>query len=133
MNVSLIMLKQDGTKRGFPVRNKATILGRGAECDLCIPLHIISRRHCQLCQVGDILKVRDLHSSNGTYVNGHKVEDETQVQAGDSLQIGPLTFVIQIDGQPAEIAIPDSGIMQPMPDISEASQDAMNRSGTFIG
>jgi len=133
MDISLILLKKDGTRKVFPVRNKATILGRRPDCDLCIPLQVVSRRHCQLSQETNALKIRDLSSSNGTFLNGLKVADETEVKPGDHLQVGPLTFTIQIDGQPAKISEPDIAIIQPTPDISEANLEDMNRSGTFTG
>jgi pSer/pThr/pTyr-binding forkhead associated (FHA) protein len=133
MNVSLILLKKDGTKKIFPIRNKATILGRRPDCDLCIPLQVVSRRHCQLSQEADSLKIRDLSSSNGTFVNGSKVEIEADLKAGDRIQIGSLTFTVQIDGQPAEITAPDSALIKPTPDISNANSDMMNRSATFTG
>jgi pSer/pThr/pTyr-binding forkhead associated (FHA) protein len=133
MNISLILLKKDGTRKVFSVPNKATILGRSPDCDLCIPLQVVSRRHCQLIQEGNALKIRDLSSSNGTFLNGQKVDGETVAKAGDHLQVGPLTFTIQIDGQPAQISAPDSAILQPTPDISEANLEDMNRSGTFTG
>jgi pSer/pThr/pTyr-binding forkhead associated (FHA) protein len=133
MNISLILLKKDGTKKVFLVRNKATILGRRPDCDFCIPLQVVSRRHCQLSQEENALKIRDLQSSNGTFLNGQKVGDETEAKPGDHLQVGPLTFTIQIDGQPTQILAPDSAMIQPTPDISEASLEDMNRSGTFTG
>jgi pSer/pThr/pTyr-binding forkhead associated (FHA) protein len=133
MDISLILLKKDGTKKVFPVRDKATILGRRPDCDLCIPLQVVSRRHCQLSQEGNALKVRDLKSSNGTYLNGRKVEDEMDVKPGDNLQIGPLTFAIRIDGQPADVSPLDSRMIQPTPDISDADIDELNQSGTFTG
>jgi len=133
MDISLILLKKDGTKKVFPVRNKATTLGRRPDCDLCIPLQVVSRRHCQLSQEDNALKVRDLSSSNGTFLNGQKVDDEVPANPGDNLQVGPLTFTIQIDGRPAEITAPDTAILQPMPDISAANADDMNQSGTFVG
>lgn len=133
MNVSLILLKKDGTQKVLPIRDKATILGRRPDCDICIPLQVISRRHCQLSQEGSVLKVRDLSSSNGTFLNGSKVEDEIVINAGDNLQIGPLTFTVQIDGRPAKISAPDSAMIQPTPDLSKANPDDLNRSGTFTG
>ena len=133
MNISLILLKKDGNKKVFPVRNKATILGRRPDCELYIPLQVVSRRHCQLSQEDQSLKIRDLRSSNGTFLNGRKIIDETEAKPGDHLPIGPLTFTIQIDGLPAEMSMPDSGMAQPSPDLSEANGNAMNRSGTFIG
>jgi pSer/pThr/pTyr-binding forkhead associated (FHA) protein len=52
------------------------------------------------------LKLRDLGSRNGTILNGKPV-DEAVVKAGDSIKIGPLVFVLQIDGQPEKIVQPD--------------------------
>ena len=133
MNVSLILLKKDGSKKVFPVRNKATILGRRPDCDLCIPLQVISRRHCQISQETNLLKIRDLRSSNGTYVNGSKIENEMDAKPGDRIQVGPLTFTVQIDGKPGEITAPDNAMLQPTPDISKANSDIMNGSATFTG
>jgi pSer/pThr/pTyr-binding forkhead associated (FHA) protein len=133
MDVSLILLKKDGDKKVFPVRNKATILGRRPDCDLCIPLQVVSRRHCQLSQEDQSLKVRDLSSSNGTFINGQKIGIETEAKPGDRLQIGPLTFAIQIDGKPEDVSLPDDGQIPPSPDLSNVDGDIMNRSGTFMG
>jgi pSer/pThr/pTyr-binding forkhead associated (FHA) protein len=69
----------------------------------------VSRRHCQLNYDGGVLKIRDLESRNGTYLNGKRI-DEAVIQAGDSIKIGPLTFVLQIDGQPQTIAEPASPV-----------------------
>lgn len=133
MNVSLILLKKDGNKKVFPVRNEATTLGRRLDCELYIPLQVVSRRHCQLSQDGKSLKIRDLHSSNGTFLNGQRITDETEAKVGDLLQIGPLTFAIQIDGRPEDISFPNDDLTMPSPDLSGADSDAMNCSGTFVG
>jgi len=133
MNVSLILHKKDGSKKVLPIRNKAAILGRRPDCDFCIPLQVVSRRHCQLSQESNSLKIRDLQSSNGTFVNGSKIQNEAQAKPGDRIQIGPLTFTVQIDGQPSEISPGDTALMQPMPDISKANPDMLNGSATFTG
>ena len=132
MDISLVLLKKDG-KKVFPVRNKATTLGRRPDCDLCIPLQVVSRKHCQLSQEGNALKLRDLSSSNGTFLNGQKIGDEAELKAGDQFQVGPLTFAVQVDGQPDVVSLLPDTALQPSPDISEADQDEMDRSGTFTG
>jgi len=129
MNVSLVLHKKNGSKKILPIRSKAAILGRRNDCDLCIPLQVVSRRHCQLSLESNTLKVRDLKSSNGTYLNGTKISSEATVKPGDRIQIGPLTFVIQIDGQPADISPSDTAIM--MPDMSKVDMDSLNGSATF--
>jgi len=44
--------------------------------------------------VGQRYRVRDLRSSNGTFVNGKGVTGETWVQPGDAIQIGPYRFIV---------------------------------------
>jgi pSer/pThr/pTyr-binding forkhead associated (FHA) protein len=47
------------------------------------------------------VRIEDLGSSNGTFHNGEKVQD-AQLAPGDTVQIGPVTFLVQIDGVPAD-------------------------------
>ena len=106
MDVNLVLLKNDGSHKFFSLPSSVTVIGRRHSCDLCIPLMSVSKRHCQLNFDEGVLRIRDLGSRNGTYLNGKRI-DEAVVQAGDSIKIGPLTFVLQIDGQPKDIAKPD--------------------------
>jgi pSer/pThr/pTyr-binding forkhead associated (FHA) protein len=78
-----------------------TVIGRREDCDLRIPLGEISRKHCRLIRDGDSLRLEDLGSSNGTYLNGQRVQ-EAILTPGDSVQVGPVVFVLQVDGQPAD-------------------------------
>lgn len=103
MDVNLVMFKTDGTRKDFPLANPVTVIGRGENCDLRVPLVSVSRRHCELSITGDQLKAKDLASSNGTYVNNKRIT-EMVLSAGDRLVIGPVVFTVQIDGVPEEIA-----------------------------
>jgi len=123
MDANLVLLKKNGSHKLFPLPSSVTVIGRRHNCDLRIPLMSVSRRHCQLNCDNGALKIRNLSSGNGTYVNGKRV-DETAIQAGDSIKIGPLTFVIQIDGQPQTIAKPDSAAQ------NSSSQDAVKENIT---
>jgi pSer/pThr/pTyr-binding forkhead associated (FHA) protein len=61
----------------------------------------VSRKHCRLTKDKGQVRVEDLGSSNGTYVNGQRVP-QADLQPGDSLQVGPVVFVVQIDGFPQD-------------------------------
>ena len=101
MKAVLVMFKgQD--RRDFPLTRESTRIGRRTDCHLRIPTQDVSRQHCDLIQRNGRLLVKDLGSSNGTYVNGKRVAEST-LRPGDKLRIGPVTFVVQIDGQPAKI------------------------------
>ena len=105
MDVVLVMFK-DGKSRDFPMKGEKLTIGRSPDSDLRIPTPDVSRNHCEvLVDAGDLI-VHDTGSSNGTYVNGEMV-DETELSPGDQLRVGPVTFVVKIDGKPGEVEGPD--------------------------
>ncbi|MHC4741776.1 MAG: FHA domain-containing protein [Planctomycetota bacterium] len=93
-----------------------TVIGRRHDCDLCIPLEDVSRRHCQLDRNNEALEIRDLGSRNGTFINGRQINGETRVKAGDYLRVGPLTFQFQIDGEPEKTVPPEDNGQKAAPD-----------------
>src|SRR5205823_9874665 len=101
MQVVLVMFRQDGERRSFSLTRDITVIGRREDCDLRIPLGEVSRKHCRLIRDGDSLRLEDLGSSNGTYLNAQRVQ-EAILTPGDSVQVGPVVFVLQVDGQPAD-------------------------------
>lgn len=101
MQAVLVMFRSDGERRSFSVTRDMTVVGRREDCDLRIPLGEVSRKHCRLVRDGDTLRLEDLGSSNGTFLNGQRVQ-ESVLQPGDSVQIGPVIFVLQVDGYPAD-------------------------------
>ncbi len=103
MDVKLIMFKSNGQRKDFPITGQKVIFGRAEDCDLRVPLLSVSRHHCQMTLTDEDIKVEDMGSSNGTYVNNERVTEQTVVSAGDRLVIGPIMFTVQIDGQPDEI------------------------------
>jgi len=103
MEIKLVMFKNDGQRKDFPVSGPTTTLGRGEDCDLQVPLLSVSRRHCELGLTDQGIKAKDLGSSNGTYVNNKRINEEVVLKAGDRLAVGPVVFTVQIDGQPEEI------------------------------
>jgi len=106
MNANLVLLKKNGSHKAFPLAGNVTVIGRRDDCDLRIPLPMVSRRHCQLSLNKSAVELRDLDSRGGTFVNDKRVDGQTAVKAGDYIRIGPLTFVCQIDGKPEKIVPP---------------------------
>lgn len=102
MDVKLVMFKSDGSRKDFPVTRPMSVIGRAEGCDLRVPLLNVSRRHCEIHLGEDAVSVKDLGSSNGTYVNNKRV-NQAELSPGDRLVIGPVVFTVQIDGEPAEI------------------------------
>jgi len=95
-------VRSDGKQHPITLKEGKTLLGRQEDCPIKIPSAQISRHHCEITAGGSGIRIRDLGSSNGTFVNGQRVE-EAPLHEGDVLAIGPMLFVMQIDGQPAQI------------------------------
>jgi len=84
-NIKKIVLKSD------------TVIGRGADCNLRIASKEVSRRHCSILISESSVFVRDLDSSNGTFVDGTQIEANIDVplSPGCRLSIGDVGFVVQ--------------------------------------
>jgi len=103
MDVKLVVFKPNGQRKDLPLTKAKTVIGRGEDCDLRVPLMSVSRRHCELDLTEQGLAVKDLASANGTYVNNKRVNEQV-LKAGDRLVVGPIVFTLQIDGVPEEVA-----------------------------
>jgi predicted component of type VI protein secretion system len=57
----------------IPIVRDVTIVGRREYCDVMIPHHSLSKRHCVLVKTDGLLVIRDLATTNGTKVKGQKV------------------------------------------------------------
>lgn len=102
MKLSLVMVKADGSSKDVAIDKSQTLIGRDEGARIRIPVPSVSRRHCVVEASGSLPTVKDLGSSNGTFVNGRKVR-ETELEPGDLLSVGPVVFVVRIDGNPATI------------------------------
>lgn len=68
-------------------------LGRTAPADFVLPAALVSRLHCRLAAGPGEIEAVDLESTNGTYVNGERVERGT-LKHGDRLRIGAVELVV---------------------------------------
>lgn len=75
------------------------LVGRHPECDVRFDLPSVSRRHCCLALAYDRLTIRDLGSRHGVWVNG-ELSEESHLQPGDEVAIGPLLFRFEDDPPP---------------------------------
>ena len=72
------------------------VVGREAICTLQVRDAMASRRHCAIGQSQDAFWVQDLHSSNGTFVNGERIEANTRypLQPEDRVQVGETLLTV---------------------------------------
>lgn len=100
---ALIRYVGDPIGEVIPVPRERMILGRAPECDLCLPGADVSRHHAALEPRVEAegcagVFVTDLGSTNGTYINGHRMEvvrEPRPLNPGDVLRVGGHAFKLK--------------------------------------
>ncbi len=116
---SIAMIQAFSNKR-FVLKEGRTILGRDESCcDIVLPGIHVSRKHAELIIEGGVVRVRDLNSSNGTYVNGRPIR-EILIEPGDQICFDTITLTLFAPDQD-----PDETVIYTRPVARE-------REGTFI-
>jgi pSer/pThr/pTyr-binding forkhead associated (FHA) protein len=85
-----LVIDQPIAKKGvaFDIGSEMTV-GRAAGCQIALTDDTyVSQLHARVFERGGQVYVEDLGSTNGTYVNGHRVSAPTPMHKGDSLQVG---------------------------------------------
>lgn len=96
--------------KSFPLDGSQTI-GRSKECEICLNVVHLSRRHAQITVKDNYLQIDDLKSSNGTFINGRRVES-AQAKSGDEIGFDTLKF--SVFGPSASLA--NTQVRQAAPD-----------------
>ena len=94
----------------FELEEEYTHAGRGPGNEIPLPYPSISNRHCIFILSGSDIVVRDLNSSNGTFVNGEAIA-ETVLRPGDMIQVG----VVQMKFEPGMRRPKLTNITNPLP------------------
>jgi hypothetical protein len=68
------------------------IVGRARPAQLLLPDGAVSRSHCQVEIVGEEVRVTDLGSTNGTFIDGHRVDGTSSLGEGGVLRVGPYSL-----------------------------------------
>src|SRR5215469_4212801 len=71
-------------------------IGRSTGADFIVEAPLVSRIHCRLTAGANELEVLDLDSTNGTFVNGTRV-DRKMVKTGDRIGVGRVELVVGRD------------------------------------
>ena len=74
-----------------------TTLGRHPNSTIRLADNVVSKEHCVIESSKQGFIVRDLNSTNGTFVNGIRVRDHVRLRDGDELTLGKTKFICHLD------------------------------------
>ncbi len=131
LDVTFTVVIPGQVERRYPMRAASLRVGRSDQSDIPIKDASVSSRHCDLVKESGRLLVRDLGSSNGTFVNGKRTE-EGELFDGDTLRLGnAATLKVAISGSTRQPAAEPPPIESNEPGgtamISADQLDAMRR------
>lgn len=73
-------------------------VGRATRADFTVDAALVSRLHCRLTAGATEIEVVDLDSTNGTFVNGERIEKRKTVTAGDRIGVGRVELLVETTG-----------------------------------
>ena len=102
MEMKLVVIggKQAGME--IPVRRPKFLVGRGEECQLRPQSHLVSRKHCAILVEKGLAVIEDFGSTNGTFVNGEKIQQRRELNNGDRIKIGTLELEARLTAGAAD-------------------------------
>jgi hypothetical protein len=92
-----LVVRSGGGRAGehFIPQGDRTTIGRSPDNDIFLDDVTVSRKHAVVLQSDGELRIEDLGSLNGTFVNRRRIESATRLESGDEVQIGKyrLSFI----------------------------------------
>lgn len=103
LQVELKVLEGRQQGKAIPLNVKQFLIGREQDCHLRPNSDLISRHHCVFTVDDFTVRIRDLGSTNGTFVNGERIQGQVILKAGDHVSVGKLAFEMVVRAK-AEVA-----------------------------
>lgn len=101
--VHQVLIKLEGAPaRTFPLASGVNRIGRHPANDICLDHATVSGHHCEIVVLNEEMFVRDVGSTNGTFIDGRRVS-EAALLAGQRLHVGSVEMALE---NSARVAIP---------------------------
>jgi pSer/pThr/pTyr-binding forkhead associated (FHA) protein len=94
-----------GAGTGHVVEGKLNV-GRGRSADLALDDPAVSSEHASISVEGLTLVIEDLGSSNGTFVNGERIEDAVRLGVGDRIRVGDTEIAVRLESGEPDLRTP---------------------------
>jgi pSer/pThr/pTyr-binding forkhead associated (FHA) protein len=114
MKVELLSLNYHVPASDLHLDKFPVVIGTVPDAEIRLEDYTVSKYHCEIDLIDDKLRVRDLDSHHGTYVNGEEIE-ESELHNGDELAVGLQTFLVQVyqEAKQDMLLSPKSAYRQP--------------------
>jgi pSer/pThr/pTyr-binding forkhead associated (FHA) protein len=110
---TIVMRRGPEPGRVFHLEGETVQIGRGRKNEIVIHDNEVSREHCVLNRAGDNYELRDLGSSNGTFLNGQRVtgdgwllKSDCLIEIGDSITLEYLAGQVHFDEATSRLVRP---------------------------
>jgi pSer/pThr/pTyr-binding forkhead associated (FHA) protein len=113
MEAKLVVLEGKQKDREVPLPETIFLIGRDRQCHLRPHCSLVSKLHCAIAAWAGKVRVRDLKSSNGTFLNGQPIDGEVAAADGDQLRVGTLVFAFRVkteEGAPLPAPIKEGDV-----------------------
>jgi hypothetical protein len=111
----LVVLTQSMAGRSCDLASERTTIGRVEENNFQISEPSVSSRHCEILLRGNDVVVKDLGSTNGTFINGERITEEGVLKPGQTLRLGNVELKLDAPGAPGAPAPASSSAPAPAP------------------
>ena len=86
----------DGKRHLVSVDKPIVVIGRGSRCEIQLDSDVVSSKHVRFKTYRNYIALEDLGSTNGTFVNGARLEGDVEISCNDTIELGPSGPVVQL-------------------------------------
>jgi DNA-binding winged helix-turn-helix (wHTH) protein len=86
-----------GSEGPFQLGHGETVIGRGSDVAVRIDAGGVSRHHARIVVEGDVARIEDLASKNGTFVDGKPLAGGTVLSDGAEIRVGPVALTFRLE------------------------------------
>jgi pSer/pThr/pTyr-binding forkhead associated (FHA) protein len=101
----LVVLNEGLTGQSFELKSDKTTIGRVEDNSFQLAVGSVSSHHCEILLQGNEVVVRDLSSTNGTFINGQQVTKDAVLKPGQTLRLGQVEMRLE-NGAPTAAPAP---------------------------
>jgi phosphoserine phosphatase RsbU/P len=101
----LVVINGAEAGRAFELNAPELIIGRQASTEIQLEGQKVSRRHARIFRQGDEFRIEDLHSANGTFLNGKKLQAPATLRGLDEIGIGAYLLRFESTDAPVDFTI----------------------------